>query len=165
MSNATAAVAFFLLLLTAACIDFRSLRIPNRICLWVALTFVAWSVSSEGVDDLHRHVLCALGVLAFGWILFSVHVFGGGDAKLLAATALWIEPGAIPEWLLVTFVAGGLLGLVIVTRARIGLARFLALFGLNEMESLNGCKVIPYGVAIAIGAVVTAGPGLLGFTR
>ena len=54
-----------------------------------------------GAWDILYHVAAGLAVLAFGVLLFIPGWFGGGDAKLMAAIALWIGPRQpIPLYLL-----------------------------------------------------------------
>ena len=72
-------------------------------------------------------------VLALCAALFAARMLGGGDAKLLAALALWVPPAAFAELLLVMALAGGLLaGAMLVTRRRVS---------------------VPYGIAIAAGGL------------
>jgi len=64
---------------------------------------------------------------------------GGGDVKLLTALALWIEPTAFLQLLIIMAIAGGVLTIVM------GGYHFLQ----NQKERL----AIPYGVAIAFGGL------------
>jgi len=64
---------------------------------------------------------------------------GGGDVKLAAALALWFSPAGTLRFLVYMSLAGGLLTLVMVV--------------LHRVRSREGRPEIPYGVAIAIGAL------------
>ena len=54
----------------------------------------------------------ALVVFGLGAIAFRFRVLGGGDVKLLAASALWLGLGEIGAFLLATAFFGGLLALI-----------------------------------------------------
>ena len=63
-------------------------------------SYVQPNDNNFGYDkDIHHYVGLHLG---FG-------LFGGGDAKLLAATAVWTGFGAFPQFLFWTALAGGAL--------------------------------------------------------
>ena len=51
---------------------------------------------------------------------FAVGALGGGDVKLLAAVSLFAGPGRLVDFLIITAIAGGLLGLAILAGAPIG---------------------------------------------
>jgi len=103
------------------------------------------------------HVLAALLILLSGFALFSAGFIGGGDAKLLAAVALWLGWTDLPLFLLYTALAGGILAL-----AMIMWEVFRTHFEItgNPQSSLMRRLVnlrpdLPYGVAIAAGACIT----------
>jgi len=85
-------------------------------------------------------------MFAAGWI-------GGGDGKLFAVCALWLGwPAALP-FMLYTGLAGGLLTVAILTLRSGWLA--LAVAGgpawIRKLGTTGGD--LPYGVAIAVGAL------------
>ena len=53
---------------------------------------------------------CAAVVFGAGTAAFAAGALGGGDVKLLAAASLFAGPGLISDFLLVTALAGGVLG-------------------------------------------------------
>jgi prepilin peptidase CpaA len=87
-----------------------------------------------------------MGMFAAGWI-------GGGDAKLFAAAALWIGLPGMLSYLVFTCLAGGALaaGLVALRlpSVRAALPAGPAWFCRLAQPGEN----VPYGVAIAIGAL------------
>ncbi len=92
---------------SAAFIDLFTMTIPNRLSLALAASFFFLApLVGLGWDDIGLHVALALGALAVTFALFSAGWIGGGDAKLFAATCLWLGP----ESLLVYAVYAGLLG-------------------------------------------------------
>jgi prepilin peptidase CpaA len=104
-----------------------------------------------GAAGLHA-ALGAAG-LAAGMAMFAPGWIGGGDAKLLAAAALWLGWPAAVTFLLATAVAGGALALALIG-LRSNAARAVMPAGpawlLRLAEPGEGA---PYGVAIAIGAL------------
>jgi prepilin peptidase CpaA len=99
-----------------------------------------------------------MGMLVVGFFLFQANVFGGGDAKLLAATAVWTGSTAFVPFILMTVIAGGVLaGALLAARTRIPLIPGAPPFINRLLEPNSG---VPYGVAIMAGglAALTALP-------
>jgi prepilin peptidase CpaA len=91
-------------------------------------------------------LLLAIGMFALGWI-------GGGDAKLMAASALWVGLRGLAPFALYTGLAGGALALILVAM-RSAWLRPLAEAGPAWARRLaTPGESAPYGVAIAIGAL------------
>ncbi len=148
-------VLFLGLLSTAAVFDVREYRIPNRLCLAIAALYPFHVLASPRPVDWAAALAVALMVLFTCAALFMVRAIGGGDAKLIAATALWAGPSGIFEFLMVTTFAGGLIGLAMMTPLRYGLAGRPA--GAAPLK-----QVIPYGLPIAAGGCLV-GLRLLGW--
>ena len=55
------------------------------------------------------HALCGAVILVFTFALFTFGWIGGGDAKLAAATALWLGWTPLADYGLVSALAGGAL--------------------------------------------------------
>jgi prepilin peptidase CpaA len=112
--------------------------------------------------------------VGFGiWILFYlVGVIGAGDVKFFAAAGAWLGPGATWRAALIAAVAGGVLAIVmLVMEKRLGAvlrrialaASSRTLVAVPEQAIAPGDKhqPLPYGVALAIGALAVAWvPGL-----
>ena len=150
-------LALVLLLMAAAWQDLRTMRIANAFSLAIAGSFLVWSVASLALERLAPHDLalnaaCALGVFALGAVGFAAGMLGGGDVKLLAATSLFAGPALLTDFLLVTAVVGGALGLAVLAGAQIGPA---SAAGTVELRvRLRGG--LPYGPAIAAGGLWVA---------
>src|SRR5690606_15668158 len=87
--------------------------------------------------------------------LFAVGGMGGGDAKLISATALWMGFNLhLVEYLVVSTFIGGALTLAILFYRGSALAVFTGgnLFLRNLAEGKGG---VPYGIALGIGGLVT----------
>ena len=140
------------LMLAAAFSDVAHYTIPNGIslalvaCFAIAAPLVGLSWAATGI-----HVAVGLGALLLGFGLFHARMMGGGDAKLFAAGALWFGLDGLATYILGIALAGGLLCLVILAYRAIPrpVASVAWLRALHDRA--NG---IPYGVAIAAGAIV-----------
>jgi len=133
--------------------DLATMTIPNWMSLVLLAAFVPAALLS-GLDwqALPGHLAVGAAALVIGVGLFALRVFGGGDAKLMAALSLWLGPDGVLPFLFWTAVVGGLFSLgLILARGRLAgavpgppwLARLLEPKG-----------DIPYGVAIAAGALL-----------
>ena len=98
-------------------------------------------------------------MLAIGWGMFAIGLLGGGDAKLFAATSLWMGWGGIINYLIIFSICGGLLALCLILFRRIALPAGLA--EMTWIATLHDKKQgVPYGIALAAGAML-APPALL----
>lgn len=157
------AVTLFLGLLGLAVVtDLDELRIPNRICLLIALLYPCYVLASPDPVNWLGALAVAAAVFAFGLILFCMGTVGGGDVKLMAVTALWAGPSVVANFLIITTVAGGAMALIMVSRFRFSLAALFEAIGASDFRDVVLGRVIPYGLAIATGAYVTIAPALLG---
>jgi prepilin peptidase CpaA len=130
-----------LLLVIAAVIDVRTYTISNRLNLAIALLapLFWWSVGMPLWPDVAIQVGLAAAVFGLFALAFYAGMMGGGDVKLAAALALWFSPLTTARFLVFMSIAGGVLTLVVLARHR--------------MQKKPGRPRVPYGVAIAIGAL------------
>ena len=139
------------LLIAAAISDILSLTIPNRLCALLAVTFLPAALFGHMPHmTMAAHLACGLAVLAAPFLLFQFGWFGGGDAKLAAAIALWVGWSALPVFLLQTAIWGGAVSLLLL------LLRLLTLPATLTRQSFvarlaDPAGGVPYGVALAIG--------------
>jgi len=142
------------LVIVAGLKDLTSMTIPNWISGGLILGFVPAALAVGlpiGVVAIHF----GIGLLALfcGAAMFAMKWIGGGDAKLMAAACLWLGLSAAGPFLLYTGVIGGAFCLILLG-ARGHLAPYLPT-GPQWMARLMEPKGdIPYGVAIALGALV-----------
>jgi prepilin peptidase CpaA len=133
-------LALAAILVVAAVIDVRTFTISNRLNLTVALLapvyWLAVPLSLWEVPIQLGAAAIVFGVLAAA---FYAGMMGGGDVKLAAALALWFPPGLTIKFLVLMSIAGGVLT--------------LGILGWHRMQRRNGRPEIPYGVAIAFGAL------------
>ena len=132
--------------------DTRSFTIPNRVSLGLIGLYPAWLVVNwTQVDPLGSLTVAAI-FLALGFLLFAFGVLGGGDAKLMAAVGLWVGPALAFQFALLTAIVGGGLALTIFVYAcaRDQVWRYASWVALRSI----GAEPVPYGIAIALGAIV-----------
>lgn len=135
---------FVLGVVAAAAEDARRLRISNITCAAVlVLALVAMGVCGPTLA-LWQNWLLFILILAIGTIAFSAGLLGGGDVKLLAVVALWVDLRS-GLWLLSAILLAG--GLVAIAYLLVGVVRGKA------MKSSRHRR-IPYGVAIAVGTLI-----------
>ncbi|HEX6858897.1 MAG TPA: prepilin peptidase [Caulobacteraceae bacterium] len=148
-------IAFALLVIVAALKDVTSFTIPNWISAALIVAFFAGAAAAK-MPPAGIGMAAAVGVCALvaGMALFAFNIIGGGDAKLLAAVALWMSWPAILPFLLATALAGGVLALVLIQLRSDMMKTYLAR-GPAWVGRLAAAADAPYGLAIAIGALVT----------
>jgi prepilin peptidase CpaA len=153
MLDALALSIFIGLLLYGAYTDVRSLTIPNWVSIALAAAFpIAALAGGASVFAIAWHLGFGLCILAIGFFLFQGNIIGGGDAKLLAATAVWTGSMAFLPFIFWTALCGGVLALILIA-ARQFLPTTNTGFMAHLLQKQNG---IPYGLAIFGGAVISA---------
>ncbi|NKB16640.1 MAG: peptidase [Sphingomonadales bacterium] len=104
----------------AAATDLFTMRIPNWISLVLLAVFVvAAPLSGLPWQTLTLHAVTGLTALALGFGAFMRGYMGGGDAKLLAAGALWVGASHLLEFAVAVGIYGGLLCVVILAFRRL----------------------------------------------
>jgi len=162
------AISFILLLvfpalaILAALKDVTSYTIPNWISLALLAAFAPAALASgAGWAVIGLCLAIGAGMLLAGMGMFAAGWVGGGDAKLLAVCALWLGWPAVLPFLLVTGLAGGVLTMAILS-LRSGWFAPVVAGGPAWVRKLGAeGGDIPYGVAIAIGALATFPQGAL----
>jgi len=144
-------LVFPALLLWAAASDVARFEIPNAIPLALAAAFPPFGVAAAmSMSEIALHFGVGLLALAAGAALFFARLLGGGDAKLIAATAIWTGAAGLPRFLVAMALAGGVLALLLV------LYRLLpAPSGTGLLRRLHERRrEAPYAVAIGGGGLV-----------
>ena len=145
------ALFFAILLVAAAVEDAVRLRISN---ITVGLVLLGAIVTAFvlGIEPrMWQNLALLVAALLVGTPLFGRGILGGGDVKLLAATFAWFNLSAAPTVLMAVALSGGILALLVI-----------ALRSFNWSDKTRQRAVvlqrrggIPYGVAIAAGALIT----------
>jgi prepilin peptidase CpaA len=159
-----------LVALAGAVVDVRGARIPNRLTYTALVTALLLRAALLGESGLKSG---ATGMLISGGLfllLFALGAMGGGDMKLMAAVGAWVGSTQVLTLILASAIAGGVLavGRMIfgntvgpTLRNTMHLIHYLLASGLQPHPELNvqssGSQRVPFGVAIAVGALTCAG--------
>lgn len=133
----------------AGATDLFTMTIPNRVSLALIAGFLCLAFFTglgwEAIA-LHFGVGFAMLVICFG--MFAMGWIGGGDAKLFAATSLWMGQDYIFDYALTASLFGGALTLFM-----IALRTYPLPAGLASQSWLvrlhNPGEGVPYGIALA----------------
>ncbi|MET0597764.1 MAG: prepilin peptidase [Mesorhizobium sp.] len=156
MIEAAILVIFPFCMIYAAASDMLSMTISNRVPLLLVGTFlVVAPLSGMGWTDLSWHLVAGLVVLAFGFAMFAIRAMGGGDAKLMASTALWFGfRNELLDYLVTSALLGAVLTLMLISFRKSPLATLASQNAL--LKHMADQKAgIPYGIALGAGALVT----------
>ena len=150
-------IVFALLLLAAAWQDLRTMRIADAFSLAIVAVFGVWAfcgfpLGTTSISSIGIAAAWAAAVFAGGAVAFAVGAMGGGDVKLLAAASLFAGPGLLLDFLMVTAVVGGLMGLASLAGAPIGPTAPAG----NATVRTRLRSGFPYGPAIAAGGLWVA---------
>jgi prepilin peptidase CpaA len=138
----------------AAFTDLFSMTIPNRISLFLVAGFLALAPFAPGMslETFGWHVAAGALVLSVTFALFAFRVIGGGDAKLLAAVALWVGWEQLLLYVLLAGMAGGALAVGLLMFRAVPLP--LRLAKESWLERLHRPRGdIPYGIALSAAAL------------
>ncbi len=138
----------------AASSDLVTMTISNRLSIALAVAFfLVAAIIGMPLVDVGRNVLASLLVLAFAFGFFARGWIGGGDAKLAAATALWLGFAHLTDYLVVAALIGGVLTLLLLELRKLPLLSALA--GIRWIAHLHAVDTgIPYGIALAAAGLV-----------
>lgn len=170
MTQVPQAAAWFVtaMLVEAAIIDGRKLKVPNWLTYHLAFTglgFAAWSGGSEGLTwsaiGAAAGLLCLLPLYAIGGM-------GAGDVKLMAGVGAWMGP-TITLWAFsASTVAGALMAVVMVLRSgevikHLAMSRRIVHEVLTLKDPVRLAQVaaarkptmmmLPYAIPIAVGSI------------
>jgi prepilin peptidase CpaA len=149
-------VVFPFCIVFAAISDMLSMTIANRVSLILVGTFaVVAPLTGMGWAEYGMHVAAGAAMLSITFALFAIGGMGGGDAKLIAATSLWMGFNFhLIEYLVTSSVLGGVLTLAILSYRGSPLAVYT---GHNRfLRHLSDKSVgIPYGIALGVGGLLT----------
>jgi prepilin peptidase CpaA len=150
-------IAFAMLLLLAAWQDLRTMHIADAVSVAIVAAFAVWASSglirgTLSFTTIGLALVCAAVLFGAGAAAFAAGALGGGDVKLLAASSLFAGLGLMSDFLLVTTLVGGVLGLAVLAGAPIGPLAPAAATAIRTR--LRGR--LPYGPAIAAGGLWVA---------
>jgi len=137
----------------AASSDLLTLTISNRVSLVLVGGFVALAlIGGVSAADVLSHLAAGCVVLVAAFSLFARGIVGGGDAKLAAATALWLGFDHLLPYLLYASLLGGALSVGLIWFRMAPLPDWLARH--DWAQRLHGKDAgVPYGIALAAAAL------------
>lgn len=149
MTQYAAFVIFPLLMLIAAVSDLLTMKISNYLTAGLLISFflMAYLIGMPW-QDLAWASLCGLAVLLVTFGMFAMGWVGGGDAKLVSASALWMGWSLLLPYLVIASLFGGVLTIILLVFRRFGLPSFLAgrAWAMRLHQPRGG---VPYGIALA----------------
>jgi prepilin peptidase CpaA len=133
--------------------DLFTMTIPNRVSLALVAGFLfAALLTGMPWPAFLSHILTGAAMLVIGFLMFSRGWVGGGDAKLLAAAALWLGLENLFAYVvLVSFLGGALAMLILSYRTLVPplwIARPKWAVRLHDHKA-----GMPYGLALAAAAL------------
>ena len=148
-------VLFPLMMAYAAASDLLTMTISNLVSIALVVGFAVLALSSgmPVATFLTMHLACGAAVLVLTFAFFAFGWIGGGDAKLAAATAVWLGWGDLYEYGLLASVLGAALTMGILVMRKHHLPPILAdrAWALRLHAAGNG---VPYGIALAVAGLV-----------
>lgn len=146
-------LCFLTLVAWAACSDAVEFKIPNGASVGLVCLYPIYVLASPHHVEWLWAIGVAIAVFIPGLMLFASGVVGGGDVKLLSATALWAGPTMIFPMLVTMSLAGGVLALLSWGSHRLNRYRAAACGDRSLTTEAYAAQIsLPYGVAIAAGA-------------
>jgi prepilin peptidase CpaA len=148
------------LLVEAAIIDGRQLRVPNWLTFHLAaggLAYWAWTAGWGG-----------LGWSAAGMVVCAIGGMGAGDVKMFAGFGAWVGPLMAAEALAVSAIVGGIIALGMIAwsgewRRHWSMGKHLAreiatvkhpdALAERAAERKPTMRLLPYGIPLAIGSI------------
>jgi prepilin peptidase CpaA len=167
------------LLVTAAVIDYRTLKIPN----WLTFGGVVTGLVLGTADALRplEGLLAALGGAGAGLVillpLYLLRVMGAGDVKLMAMVGAFLGVSGTLAAVLFTFIVGGIAALAFAlwhrafgrmagnVRDIVQWMAFAAIAGLRPLPRVTAASSIgklPYGISICAGTIASLAVTQLG---
>ena len=163
MIEAIILVVFPFSMAFAAMSDFVTMTIANRISILLIVTFSALApLTGMAWGEYGMHFAAMALVLTVCFCLFATGSMGGGDAKLLAATALWMGFGNdLVQYLITASLLGGALTLMILNYRQSSIRVFAG--QLDFMLRLaNPKEKVPYGIALGIAGLIQFPSSVMG---
>jgi prepilin peptidase CpaA len=153
VADAIRLLLFPALMAFAASSDLITMTISNRVSLvLIGAFFVLAIMWSMPLAEIGTHVGAAAAVLVVSFTFFARGWIGGGDAKLAAATALWLGFDQLLNYLIAASLLGGLLTLAILQFRTIPLPALLS--NQDWAKRLHRMDTgVPYGIALALAAL------------
>jgi prepilin peptidase CpaA len=154
LTDAIKLLMFPALMAFAASSDLFTMTISNRLSLALAGGFVLLAVvTGMSLAAIGMHLVAGFAVLVVAFGFFSQGWIGGGDAKLVAATALWFGFDHLLDYIIYASIFGGVLTLALIQFRRLPLPAFMVRQKwIMRLHDAGGG--VPYGIALAAAALI-----------
>lgn len=146
------ALVFAILLIAAGLQDAAQARMSNRIVVLLITGAVVAAILIGPKLEVWQNIAVFAALLVLGTAMFAKGVLGGGDVKMLAATSLWFDLAGAAKMLLAVVMSGGVLALLVIAIRLVNWGEGAQ----RRLQFLRPRAGIPYGMAIAAGALVAA---------
>ena len=150
MNDAAILLIFPAIMAFAAASDLLTMTISNRVSLLLVAGFATLALTT-GMDwtSIGMHLLAGATVLMVTFALFAFGWIGGGDAKLAAATALWLGWSQLLSYALYSSLLGGILTIALLTLRAAPLHPPFLVREAWYVRITDKGTGIPYGIALA----------------
>ena len=144
--------------------DVRTRRIPNVLSLAIAILGLLRIILGHDPVAAGHTIAAATAIFITAFLLFWYGGIGGGDTKLVTATALLVGYHDIFSFLFLMSACGGALALATLARDRLRPWQWLPALRARRTLAMETAEcvaaparptTVPYGVAIAAAGVVT----------
>jgi prepilin peptidase CpaA len=143
--------------------DVRTRRIPNVLSIAIAILGLLRIIFVHDPIAAGHTLAAGTAIFVAAFLLFWYGAIGGGDAKLVTATALLVGYHDLFSFLFLMSACGGALALAMLARDRLRLRLWLPARRARTPLATEAAKcvavptrsTVPYGVAIAAAGVVT----------
>ena len=154
LTEAVKLTLFPALMAFAAASDLVTMTIANRVALTLVAGFgLLAALTGMSPASVVSHVGAAAAVLVVVFVFFTRGWIGGGDAKLAAATVLWLGLAHLADYLVYASLFGGALTLLIIQFRAMPLPQLFT--GREWAERLHRSDGgVPYGIALAAAALL-----------
>jgi len=150
----TGLVLFPAMMVFAALMDVMTMKIRNRLVLAIVAGYAVLApLAGIPAHEMGLSLAVAAAICLAGLSMFSLGWIGGGDAKLAAATVLWLGPAHLLDYLVFTAFFGGCLTLAILAFRQVALPAGRR--SPEWVEQLHSRQSgVPYGAAMAPAALM-----------
>jgi prepilin peptidase CpaA len=160
-------IDWLLLIVLTICFitDVRERKIYNKILLPALLLSLLWNIGTTGLQGLGSSLLGMTAGFLLLLIPYLMKGMGAGDVKLLAVIGAMKGVTFVLMTAVYMAIIGGIIAVLLIVWRLIRSKQFITLFyrsslmkygmKLSLIRSHSSKEAMPYGVAIAFGAIVT----------
>ena len=156
VASTVAVLAYVGLVFAAGVSDILTLTVPNRYPVAIVLVYPSYVLASTQPVAWQASIVIAISALIVGFLLYAVRGWGGGDAKLFAAAALWAGPDFILPLILICAAAGGVIAVFIWLQHCLPSSLSTGVFTFRATAPRLHRTPVPYAAAIAVAALYRA---------